>query len=99
MVHALKGKQGPKRLAIKAVHDDKQTVITVCDNGPGFDIRHREGRNTKNGLKIITHTVQITNQHNKPANHMHFDIRNMENEDGVQGCKATLTIPNHINYV
>ena len=71
-----------------------QTVVTVTDNGPGFNhLRLKK----KTGLGVITQTIAVTNQRNRRK--MRFDIHNITDKDGkVMGCQATLAVPDGIRY-
>ena len=91
ILHGLKNKEGQKQLTILVEIDNEKARITVSDNGPGFDIRHYNGKRSRTGLNIIRTTVNVINQEN-PRHKVHFDIRN------DNGCHAILTIPRHIKY-
>lgn len=92
IIHGLKDKEGDKRLSITVDSDDKQTVITVSDNGPGFDIRQYNSERSKTGLSIIRNTLAVINQNNSKAK-IKFSIHN------DNGCQATLTIPKNIKLL
>ena len=103
IVHGLKGWEGHKELSIiitrQPVNDDArdgamQTVVTVTDNGPGFN---HLSLKKKTGLGVITQTIAVTNQRNRRK--MRFDIHNITDKDGkVKGCQATLAVPDGIRY-
>ena len=90
--HGLKNIEGPKKLCIKVTTNDEQTVIQVCDNGPGFDIRQYNSERSRTGLSIIRNTINAINEENKKAK-MRFDIQN------DNGCHSTLTIPKNIKLI
>ena len=103
IVHGLKGWEGHKELSIsitrQPVNDEArdgamQTVVTVTDNGPGFNhLRLKK----KTGLGVITQTIAVTNQRNRRK--MRFDIHNITDTEGkVKGCQATLAVPDGIRY-
>ena len=85
IIHGLKNREGEKRLLISVVQDDKDTRISVIDNGPGFDIRKASER-TRTGLSIIRTTLAAVNEQNKKSK-MRYDVAN------DNGCHATLIIP------
>ena len=91
ILHGLKNKEGEKRLCIKVEDLGTQVRISVCDNGPGFDIRSNYGERTRTGLNIIRSTVSTLNMENGKTK-IRFDIKN-EN-----GCHASLTISKDIKY-
>lgn len=103
IVHGLKGWEGHKELSIsitrQPVNDEAregamQTVVTVTDNGPGFNhLRLKK----KTGLGVITQTIAVTNQRNRRK--MRFDIHNITDKEGkVMGCQATLAVPDGIRF-
>lgn len=91
LVHGLRGWEGRKILQVKV--DRKQpgyTVVSVLDNGRGFDIRQKGKKRT--GLGIITQTLAVVNEHNRRK--MTFSLQNRKAEDGsVAGCLAQVCIP------
>ena len=89
ILHGLKNQESEKRLTIKVDDNDAETHISVCDNGPGFDIRQYNSERSRTGLNIIRTTLSTINQENKKAK-MRFNITN------DHGCHATLTIPKNI---
>jgi len=97
--HGIKNNEGEKLLSIKVTTDNEATIISVDDNGPGFDVRHRQASSQRSGLYIISHTISYINQQNRGKNRMAFDISNITSDDGtVKGCHASLTIPRGIRY-
>ena len=89
--HALKKLDHDKRLTIDATATDTDTIITVTDNGPGFDIRS-SAQGTGTGLNVIKRTVALQNHSSRQKITFHID--NDRNPDGtVRGCKATLSVP------
>jgi tetratricopeptide (TPR) repeat protein len=92
IIHGLKDKEGDKRLTIRVDSDDEQTIITVADNGPGFDIRQYNSDRSRTGLSIIRNTLAVINQNNSKAR-IKFSIHN------DNGCQATLTIPKNIKLL
>ena len=95
IVHGLKGIEGHKALNINISRNGCATVISVSDNGPGFNAHRTLKKGT--GLGIITQTITVTNEHNKQK--MRFGIHNREDAEGrIIGCEATLTVPDNIIF-
>lgn len=95
IVHGLKGINGHKDLNIGISRNGCATVISVSDNGPGFNARRTLKKGT--GLGIIAQTIAVTNEHNKQK--MRFGIHNREDADGrIIGCEATLKVPDNITF-
>ena len=95
IVHGLKGLERQKDLHISIKREGTTTIISVADNGPGFNARRVLKKGT--GLGIISQTIAVCNEHNKHK--MRFDIRNRQDENGnVCGCVATLKVPDNITF-
>lgn len=95
IVHGLKGMKGEKRLRITIARENNLTIISVEDNGPGFNARRALKKGT--GLGIISQTIAVTNERNKQK--MRFEISNREDSNNqIIGCKATLKIPDCITF-
>lgn len=95
IVHGLKGMEGEKRLRIYIARENNLTIISVEDNGPGFNARRALKKGT--GLGIISQTIAVTNERNKQK--MRFEISNREDSNSqIIGCKATLKIPDCITF-
>ena len=61
-------------------------MVSVLDNGRGFDIRQKGKKRT--GLGIITQTLAVVNEHNRHK--MTFALQNRKAEDdSVAGCMHT----------
>ena len=90
--HALRGKLGEKRLTITVERNGLYWLITVADNGPGFDIRRTNPNSTGTGLKVIRNSINIINTLNKRKITMR--INNMRDTEGnVTGCRISLNLP------
>ena len=91
LVHGLRGWEGRKILQVKVGRKQPgYTVVSVLDNGRGFDIRQKGKERT--GLGIITQTLAVVNEHNRHK--MTFSLQNRKAEDGsVTGCLAQVCIP------
>ena len=92
--HALKQKNGEKRLCINVRQNEESVMIEVVDNGQGFNVCMNDTSSTKTGLNIIRQSMAAINRKNDKRNRMQFSISNVKDEyNEVKGCKATLTIP------
>ena len=91
LVHGLRGWDGKKTLQVKVARTvPGETCVSVQDNGRGFDIRRKCQKRT--GLKIITQTLAVVNEHNRRK--MTFSLRNVESKSGeILGCLAQVGIP------
>lgn len=94
LVHGLKGWNGHKKLSIDLTNSPRGIVVSVTDNGPGFNfaaMRTKKGH----GLDIIRQTIAVFNSRNKKK--MIFNITNIKNPDGkVGGCQMSLTVPDNL---
>jgi tetratricopeptide (TPR) repeat protein len=90
--HALSGMDGPKRLHIAVELKERDTVISVEDNGPGFDIRRSSSNSTGTGLRVIQRTLALHNESHRRK--MFFQVKNLPGEEGkMAGCRVTLVVP------
>lgn len=90
--HALRGKQGEKRLTVRVTTNDRHITISVTDNGPGFDIRRFKDSKQKQGLDILRTTISVINQNSKHK--ASLTIRNVEGADGkTVGSTAVIQLP------
>ena len=96
IIHGLKGWNGHKELTIDVHREQRTTVISVSDNGPGFNASNGTFKK-KTGMGIISQTIAITNMHNK--NKIRFEITNIENNGTVCGCRATLRVPDGVRFL
>lgn len=96
IIHGLKGWDGHKELTIYVHREQRTTVISVSDNGPGFNASNGTFKK-KTGMGIISQTIAITNMHNK--NKIRFEITNIENNGTVCGCRATLRVPDGVRFL
>ena len=96
IIHGLKGWDGHKELTIDVHREQRTTVISVSDNGPGFNASNGTFKK-KTGMGIISQTIAITNMHNK--NKIRFEITNIENNGTVCGCRATLRVPDGVRFL
>lgn len=96
IIHGLKGWDGHKEQTIDVHREQRTTVISVSDNGPGFNASNGTFKK-KTGMGIISQTIAITNMHNK--NKIRFEITNIENNGTVCGCRATLRVPDGVRFL
>ena len=96
IIHGLKGWDGHKELTIDVHREQRTTIISVSDNGPGFNASNGTFKK-KTGMGIISQTIAITNMHNK--NKIRFEITNIENNGTICGCRATLRVPDGVRFL
>ena len=96
IIHGLKGWDGHKELTIDVHREQRTTIISVSDNGPGFNASNGTFKK-KTGMGIISQTIAITNMHNK--NKIRFEITNIENNGTVCGCRAALRVPDGVRFL
>lgn len=93
--HALRGKEGDKRLWININKTDKGISIRIIDNGGGFKtISQNKGTGT--GMKVIMQTIQILNTRNKES--IEVSIHNTTLPSGETGCEVAFILPDKYNY-
>lgn len=93
--HALRGKEGDKRLWININKTDKGISIRIIDNGGGFKtISQHKGTGT--GMKVIMQTIQILNTRNKES--IEVSIHNSTLPGGETGCEVAFILPDKYNY-
>lgn len=93
--HALKIKEGNKKLWVKVWKNDDMIRITVTDNGGGFR-PNSANRGTGTGLKVITQTIQLLNMYNKKPIQMKISNVSLENDE--TGCEISYSIPEGYSY-
>ena len=93
--HALKDKEGARRLCITILKTPRGTDIRITDNGGGFR-PDSLNRGTGTGLKVIMQTIQILNQKNRET--IDVAIRNVPLEGGETGCCVAFGLPDHYDY-
>ena len=99
--HALRGKQGPKRLAIQIFgmtspqQGVERFVIEVTDNGGGFKVQSAH-HGTGTGLKVVMQTVQLLNRRNKQP--IEVVVDDVVSPQGEKGCRIRISIPKKFNY-
>ena len=93
--HALKDKEGERRLWITVQRRPGGIDIRITDNGGGFR-PDSLNRGTGTGLKVIMQTIQILNQKNREA--IDVSIRNVTLANGDTGCCVAFMLPDHYDY-
>lgn len=91
--HALRDKEGERRLWINIHRAGTFICVRISDNGGGFKL-HSENRGTGTGLKVIMQTIQILNAKNKDE--IEADVHNISLPNGETGCEVSFRLP--INY-
>lgn len=97
--HALRGKEGKKKLLVKIYPSERgDTVIRIQDNGPGFGVRLMTDapHTTGTGLRVLTQTIQLLNSKNKEA--IYFHISNLTDAGQIIGCQVEIVLPSHYSY-
>ena len=93
--HALRDKEGDRRLWIVAERVPEGISIRVLDNGGGYRPGSRN-RGTGTGMKVIMQTIQILNQKNRAA--IEVSIHNVALPSGEKGCEVRFMLPERYNY-
>lgn len=93
--HALKGKEGAKRLWIDIRKTDAGICMKVRDNGGGYQA-NSASRGTGTGMKVILQTVQLLNENNKTP--IDISIANVSLEGGETGCEFVVFLPQGYDY-
>lgn len=89
--HALKGHPGEKKLHIGVARENHSWIVTVTDNGPGFDIRRSSPTSTGTGLKVIRNSISLINSLGKRK--VTLSINNLKDAEGrITGCRVSLTL-------
>jgi len=94
--HALRIKEGEKRLLIALTLVELGVLITIQDNGGGyFPDKTNETKGTGTGLKVLYQTIQLLNTKN---NHkIDFDITNLQGE-AVSGTRVVISVPGEYDF-
>lgn len=96
MKHALRSKEGEKRLNISISKQSVNVQITIQDNGAGY---HPENivktRGTGIGLKVLYQTIDVLNSKN--IEKICLDIEDVKDTE-VTGTRVKITVPDEYNY-
>jgi len=95
LIHGLRGKKELGRIAITVSESDGCTLVTIEDNGRGFDAtRITSAEGGRVGLAIIRKSIAVLNEENKWKTPMRFRIENIADADGsIKGCRSMLLLP------
>ena len=94
--HALRGKEGERRLWIDICRRDSGEVsIQITDNGGGYRPNSLH-RGTGTGMKVVMQTIQILNAKNKQA--LDVEVHNVVLSSGETGCQVSFLLPVKYDY-
>ena len=93
--HALKDKEGLKKLWIDINKTEAGICIKIRDNGGGYKV-NSANHGTGTGMKVIFQTIQLLNANNKK--HIDISIANVQVESGETGCEFTVILPQVYDY-
>ena len=93
--HALKDKEGLKKLWIDIKKTEAGICIKIRDNGGGYKV-NSANHGTGTGMKVIFQTIQLLNVNNKK--HIDISIANVQVEGGETGCEFTVILPQVYDY-
>lgn len=93
--HALRGKEGERRLWITVTRTASAISIKVTDNGGGYRPNSRN-RGTGTGMKVIMQTIQILNMKNKET--IDVSVHNVLLDSGETGCEVAFLLPDKYDY-
>lgn len=93
--HALRGKEGERRLWITVTRTANAISIKVTDNGGGYR-PNSCNRGTGTGMKVIMQTIQILNMKNKEA--IDVSVHNVFLDTGETGCEVAFLLPDKYDY-
>lgn len=93
--HALRDKEGDRRLWIVAERVTAGISLKVTDNGGGYRPDSRN-RGTGTGMKVIMQTIQILNQKNRAA--IEVSVHNVTLPGGETGCEVGFLLPERYDY-
>jgi len=94
--HALREKEGEKRLAIALTLVGLGVLITIQDNGAGYyPDKTSNAKGTGTGLKVLYQTIQLLNAKN--SHKIEFDISNLQEGD-AGGTKVEIKVPGDYDF-
>ncbi len=93
--HALRDKDGAKRLCVSLTNKINGVGITIQDNGAGFYPETLSKKGTGTGLKVIYQTIQLLNAKN--VEQIGFSISNINNNK-TSGTCVDIFIPKNFSY-
>lgn len=93
--HALRGKEGARRLWISVSCEAGDAVrVSVTDNGGGY--RPSGSRGTGTGMKVVMQTIQILNSKNREK--IDVSVHNVPSPTGETGCEVSFLLPKRYRY-
>lgn len=95
--HALRGKEGSRKLFVTVQSEADAVRIRVTDNGGGYRSSGGKSAGTGTGMKVVMQTIQILNGKNK--NGIDVGVHNVTLPSGEVGCEVSFLIPLHYHYV
>lgn len=94
--HALRQKEGEKRLSVRVENEGNGIRILIQDNGPGYSPEKRDpSAGTGTGLKVLYQSIDLFNHKNKEK--ILFRILRSD-EEGLGGTKVSVYIPNNYKF-
>lgn len=95
--HALRQKEGEKRLSVRVENEGNGTRILIQDNGPGYLPGKRDSSaGTGTGLKVLYQSIDLFNHKNKEK--ILFRILRSD-EEGLDGTKVSVYIPDNYKFI
>ena len=94
--HALRSKEGEKRLLIALTLVELGVLITIQDNGDGYSPdKASSTKGTGTGLKVLYQTIQLLNSKNNQK--IEFDISNLQGRS-MSGTKVEICVPEEYDF-
>lgn len=94
--HALRQKEGEKRLSVRVKNEENGTLILIQDNGPGYvPGKEAPSAGTGTGLKVLYQSIDLFNHKNKEKILFHI-LRS--DEEGLGGTKVSVYIPDNYTF-
>lgn len=93
--HALRQKEGERRLWVSVCREGAGIRIRITDNGGGYRPDSRN-RGTGTGMKVIMQTIQILNNKNKET--LDVSVHNVALPGGEVGCEVAFRLPDSYDY-
>lgn len=94
--HALRPKEGEKRISLRVEKGGNGTRILVQDNGPGYlPGKEVPSAGTGTGLKLLYQGIDLLNHKNKEKILFHI-LRS--DEEGLGGTKVSVYIPDNYKF-
>lgn len=93
--HALRNKEGERKLWIDICRSGTSVCVKITDNGGGFKL-NSGNRGTGTGMKVIMQTIQILNAKNKDA--IEVAVYNVDLPGGEIGCEVCFHLPLDYDY-